>query len=149
MADDTGTINLKDQGGAGTGAAAGTQTQQDDSKYNVTDEVNAKYPKLVELIKSTESMTDAEKTYWFQILPIMTDEQVDKLKKILAKEKEQLTKLDSEYEKELKRINDKHLIEWKEFEAKKTREIRQKQEAATEVEEAKTEEDILAQLDNV
>ncbi len=152
MADDGSTINLKDQDGAGAAGAGdddSAQTQQDDTKYNISDEVKTKYPELVELIKGTESMTDAEKIYWFQILPIMNDQQVDKLKKILTKEKEQLTKLDSEYEKELKRINDKHMIEWKEFETKKARENRQKAEAEAEEEEAKTEEDILSQLDDV
>ncbi|OIP80364.1 hypothetical protein COW94_04975 [Candidatus Peregrinibacteria bacterium CG22_combo_CG10-13_8_21_14_all_44_10] len=151
MADDKSTINLKDPNGTGaTGNSGGAQqTQQDDTKYNISDEVKAKYPQLVELIKATESMTDAEKIYWFQILPIMTDEQVDKLKKILTKEKEQLTKLDSEYEKELKRINDKHLIEWKDFETKKSREMRQREEAAADDEEAKAEEDILSKLNDV
>jgi len=94
-------------------------------------------------------MTDAERTYWFQILPIMTEEQVEKLRKILIREKDQLAKLDSEYEKELNRINDKHIVEWKEFEARKAREKRQKAESAHEAEEAKAEEDILSQLDEV
>lgn len=158
MADDTktqqgGTINLKGMGAAGSGnppAGGGTATAtKDDSKFKIPDEVKKKYPDLIELIKQTESMTDEERTYWFQIMPIMTDQQIEKLKKILLQEKAQLQKLDAEYEKELKKLNDKHLLEWKEFEARKSREERQKAEAAEEAKEKAAEEDILSQLDEV
>ncbi len=118
-------------------------------KFNISQEVLDKHPKLIQLIVETESMTDAERTYWFQILPIMTEEQVEKLRGILIKEKEQLAKLDSEYEKELKRINDKHILEWKEQETRKKREERQKAENAVEAEESKAEEDILSKLNEV
>ncbi len=128
-----------------TGATGATT----DDKFKIPPAVMQKYPDLVALIKETESMTDAERTYWFQILPIMTDEQVNKLRGILAKEKEQLSKLDKEYEAELKRINDKHLLEWKEFETKKAREERKNAEAKAEVEDKKAEEDVLSQLNNL
>ncbi len=141
-------INLQNPGGAAAGAGGSGQAS-DDSKYNISDEVLQKFPELVKLIKDAESMTDAERTYWFQILPIMTQEQVDKLRTILVKEREQLAKLDSEYETELKRINDKHMLEWKEFEMRKARESRQQAEAAHEAEEEKAEEDILSQLDDL
>ncbi len=117
------------------------------TQFVIPDEVVKKFPDLVKLIKETESMTDAERNYWFQILPIMTEEQVSKLRVILMKEKEQLAKLDNEYEKELKRINDKHAIEWKEFQTKKAREERKAQESVATVEDQKAQEDILAKLD--
>lgn len=117
--------------------------------FVIPDEVTKKFPDLVKLIRETESMTDAERNYWFQILPIMTEEQVGKLRVILMKEKEQLAKLDNEYEKELKRINDKHILEWKEFQTKKAREERKAQESAATVAEQKMQEAILAKLDEV
>jgi len=123
--------------------------QSDDSKFVIPDEANKKFPDLVKLIKETESMTDAERNYWFQILPIMTEEQVSKLRAILIKEKEQLAKLDNEYQKELKRINDKHAIEWQEFQTKKARQERQAQESVAAQEDQKAQEDILAKLDQV
>lgn len=142
MADGT-TINLKDMGG-GKKAGGGSGTQ-----YKISDEVLKKYPDLVKLIKTTESMSEQERNYWFQILPIMTDKQVEKLRKILNQEKEQLATLDAKYEKEMKKLNDKHMAEWREFETKKAREERQKAETASEQEEVKKEEDILGQLDEV
>ena len=139
---------MADQATTQTAAATGGTTATDD-KFKIPEAAMKKYPDLIALIKETESMTDAERTYWFQILPIMTDEQVSKLRAILVKEKEQLTKLDSEYEKELKRINDKHLLEWKELETRKAREERQKAESKDEVADKKAEEDVLAQLNNL
>ncbi|EKD47983.1 MAG: tetratricopeptide TPR_3 [uncultured bacterium] len=129
-------------------ADAAQQSGTNATQFVIPDEVANKFPDLVKLIKETESMTDAERNYWFQILPIMTEDQVVKLRGILMKEREQLAKLDNEYEKELKRINDKHAIEWKEFQTKKAREERKAQESVAAVEDQKAQEDILAKLNN-
>ena len=67
-----------------TTAAGASSGQTKDDKYNVPQVVLDKYPELVELIKKTESMSVEEREYWFQILPIMTEDQVTRLKKILA-----------------------------------------------------------------
>lgn len=118
-------------------------------KYSIPKLAKEKYPELVELIKTTESMDDQEREYWFQILPIMNADQVDRLKNILATEKQQLAELDQEYEQELNRLNEKHLLEWKEFEAKeKSRAIREA-EAASQEEEKQLEEDLLSKLDQL
>lgn len=91
-------------------------------------------------------MDDDEREYWFQILPIMTDEQVENFKKILISEKDQLAKLDAEYEKEIKRINKKHVVEWEAFESlQKTEEIKAAEEKA-EIAESSLEEDLLMKL---
>ena len=105
-----------------------------------------KYPDLVELIKKTESMSKDERNYWFQILPIMTDEQVVRLRKILDDEANQLTKLDSEYQSELAKLNEKHLKEWDDFERTQKRDELKKVESASSAEEAKHQEDLLNQL---
>ncbi|MBU1019053.1 MAG: hypothetical protein ABII07_06170 [Patescibacteria group bacterium] len=143
MTDQGTIINLKSTGGGQGGG------QKDDSAYKIPGEVLKKYPDLVALIKAAESMNDQERNYWFQILPIMTDKQVDKLRNILAQEKEQLAKLDAAYEQKIQKLNDKHMAEWRELESKKVREERQAAESASEAQEAKAEEDILGQLDEV
>ena len=129
---------------AGAGASSG---QAKDDKYNVPQVVLDKYPELVELIKKTESMSVEEREYWFQILPIMTEDQVTRLKKILAEESAQLAKLDDQYQDELSKLNKKHLEEWNAFEKKQEREALKAQESSHEVSEKKAEEDILKQLD--
>lgn len=124
---------------------------QDDSKTQskIPAHVLQKYPNLQELIDGTESMTPEERAYWLQILPIMTDEQVQKLIGILTHEKEQLAKLDAEYEQEISKLNEKHLLEWKEKETKERREKLQKEETAHEQEEKAKEAALLEQLENL
>ncbi|MBI2638189.1 hypothetical protein HYW83_01225 [Candidatus Peregrinibacteria bacterium] len=170
MADDTnptsgGTIDLR-AGGTQTGGAAGGAASAGSAaaagatgaasgatggpglfeKFDIPDTVKQQYPDLIPLILQTESMNDDERQYWFQILPIMTDEQVGKLREILMNEKNQLSALDKEYEQELKRINDKHVSEWKEFEAKEKRKKLQTAETATEKTEKEEEETLLKKL---
>ncbi|MCC7432104.1 hypothetical protein IT412_01115 [Candidatus Peregrinibacteria bacterium] len=118
-------------------------------KFAIPKLVVEKYPDLVELIKTTESMDDQEREYWFQILPIMTDDQINKFRNILETEKKQLADLDKEYEDELNRLNEKHLIEWKEFESKEKSRAIQQAEAASDQQEKQLEEDLLAKLSDV
>lgn len=118
-------------------------------KFAIPKMVVEKYPDLVELIKTTESMDDQEREYWFQILPIMTEDQINKFRNILETEKKQLSDLDKEYEDELNRLNEKHLIEWKEFESKEKSRAIQQAEAVSDKEETQLEEDLLAKLSDV
>lgn len=125
------------------------QTVMQPETFIIPKLVQEKYSDLINLIKNTESMDDEEKQYWFQILPIMTVEQVGKLKTILNSEKEQLQSLDREYEEELQKLNEKHLIEWKEFESKEKNQAIKTAETKSVKEEQKTEEELLAKLNDV
>lgn len=118
-------------------------------KFAIPKLVKEKYPDLIDLIKSTESMDDQERQYWFQILPVMTDEQIVKFKNILITEKQQLSELDKEYEDELNKLNEKHLLEWKEFESKEKSRAIQEAEAKSNEEEKQEEEALLAKLSDV
>jgi hypothetical protein len=137
---------------AQTGGAqpAGAKPAQDDAKKSrIPDYIREKYPNLEALIHSTESMTKEEREYWFQILPIMTDQQIDKLKGILVHEKEQLAKLDKQYETELSKLNQKHIMEWKEQERREKRESLKTEEKEAEVEEDAAEAELLKQLEGM
>lgn len=127
---------------------ASTTTAKPD-KFAIPKMVQEKYPDLVELVKTTESMDDEEREYWFQILPVMTDEQVEKFKSILVTEKQQLSDLDHEYEDELNRLNEKHLLEWKEFENKEKSKAIKEAEAADQAQQKQMEEELLAKLSDV
>jgi hypothetical protein len=118
-------------------------------KFHIPEVVQDDYPKIIPLILETESMDDEEREYWFQILPIMTDDQIKKFIGILMNEKKQLAELDQEYEKELKQINEKHLNEWQEFEARAERETIATKEATSEEEEGALEADLLNKLENL
>ena len=97
-----GTIDLRTAGntaGASSGAnssTSGSQTTSDPAvlaKFEIPESVKTQHPDIITLIIATESMNDDERQYWFQIIPIMTDEQINKLRDILINEKKQLQQL--------------------------------------------------------
>ena len=114
--------------------------------FQINDEIQANYHELVNLILETESMDDDEKQYWFDIMPSMTDSQIDRLFNILDTEKKKLQALDEKYQKEIKSLNEKHLIEWQEFQMKDSK---QKIKAAQSKEKEEDTEDILKMLNDL
>jgi len=94
------------------------QIQKDGKVFQILDEIQAKFPDLIKLILETESMDDDERQYWFDIMPSMTDEQIDRLFDILETERKKLEELEVKYQKEIKSLNEKHLIEWQEMQVK-------------------------------
>ncbi len=118
-------------------------------KYSIPSVVTEKFPDLIQLIKQTESMNDEERDYWFQILPIMTEDQIKKFRDILVNEKSQLTNLDQEYEQELTKLNEKHMIEWKEFETKEKRKTLTTAEQTSKQNEQSEQEALLKRLSQI
>ncbi|MEK7528208.1 MAG: hypothetical protein AAB592_00375 [Patescibacteria group bacterium] len=117
--------------------------------FKIPDFVKDKYPHLIPLILETESMSDEERQYWFSIMPIMNSEQIKKLEGILLKEKQELQSLDEEYNQELKHINDKHMIQWKAFEAREKRKKLKQKESSLEKSEAEEEANLLKKLQDM
>jgi len=115
--------------------------------FQVLDEIQAQYGELVKLVLNTESMDNNEKQYWFDILPSMTDEQVDRLFDILETERRKLEELELKYQEEIKTLNEKHLIEWQEFQTKDSREKIKKAEAA-DSDNSSSADEVLKMLDN-
>lgn len=98
-------------------------------KFVISDEIQAQYNELVELILHTDSMDDNERQYWFDIMPSMTDEQVDRLFNILDTERKKLQELEEKYQEEIKELNEKHLIEWQDFQMKDSKKKIKEEEA--------------------
>ena len=94
------------------------QVTHDWTQFIINDEMQAQYSELIKLILETESMENDEKQYWFDIMPSMTDDQIDRLFNILDTEKKKLEALEEKYKDEIKKLNEKHLIEWQEFQLK-------------------------------
>ena len=97
--------------------------------FKISDELQAKYPELIKLILKTDSMDDDERQYWFDMMPSMTDKQIDRLFDILETERVKLEALEEKYQKEIKSLNEKHLIEWQEVQMKKSKEKIKKEES--------------------
>ncbi|MFA6992657.1 MAG: hypothetical protein WC269_05290 [Candidatus Gracilibacteria bacterium] len=117
--------------------------------YIIPQLVREKFPDLVKLIYETESMNDEEREYWLKIMPIMTEEQIVKFRNILVNEKEQLTKLDKEYEKDINRMNQKHVQEFDEVKMKEKLKTLKDEESKDQKSEAQAEEDVLKKLQNL
>ena len=94
------------------------EIKQNGKTFQVDEEVQLKFPELIKMILLTESMDDDERQYWFDIMPSMTDDQIDRLFNILDTERRKLEELETKYQDEIKNLNEKHLIEWQEFQMK-------------------------------
>jgi len=97
------------------------------------------------MILATESMDDDERQYWFDIMPSMTEEQIDRLYNILDTERKKLQELEIKYQKEIKELNEKHLIEWQEFQMKNSK----KKIAQAEAQDKDDADNVLAMLDDL
>jgi hypothetical protein len=104
------------------------QITQNNFTFTILDELQVKYPELIDLVLGSESIDNNEKQYWFDILPSMTDEQVDRLFNILMTERKQLEELNMKYQDEIKTLNEKHLIQWQSLQSQKARDKVQAQE---------------------
>jgi len=91
-------------------------------------------------------MDDDERQYWFDIMPSMTDEQIDRLYNILETEKKKLEDLEVKYQTEIKQLNEKHLIEWQEFQMKDSKKKIKEEEAKDKKEDA---DNVLAALNDL
>lgn len=70
-----------------------------------------KMPALISLILNSRSMSDpSEKQSWFNLLPLMTDEQIVKLNDILTREKQKLDEIEKKYEDKKLEIKKKYLL---------------------------------------
>jgi len=108
--------------------------------------MQAQYNELVKLILETESMDDDEKQYWFDIMPSMTDDQIDRLFNILDTEKKKLDALEDKYQNEIKKLNEKHLIEWQEYQLKDSK---QKIKTAQDSDKEDDADDVLKMLNDL
>lgn len=129
-----------------TSTATATNPPSAGSQFTVPPEVTEKYPDLVELIKGSASMNDSERQYWFSILPIMTADQVSRLREILTTEKQKLAEIDKKYQKQLQGVNEKHLIEWQAMKMKESKKKVAAAESQAKGGEEQQSEELLKQL---
>ena len=123
--------------------------KQDGKDFTIPDNIQATYPELVKLIISTDSMDDNERQYWFDILPSMTNEQIDRLFDILDTEKRKLYDLEKKYQDEIKNLNEKHLIEWQDFQFKEASKKIKEEKAKDKANNDEDPDDILKMLNDM
>lgn len=124
------------------------QTAQEE-KLIIPEEVRNDFPDLVELIQGSQSMNSEEMQYWIDVLPIMTEDQIQNLRDILDNEKQEIDEANKEFEegaeKDIKTAKNA-------FDAEKYRQKQQtirEMEKQHEIKEAGNEEDILKELEDL
>ncbi len=80
-------------------ADATVVTKDEESALKVPVDIQEKFGELVALIKESRSMDDGERQYWVDVLPIMSDDQIQNLRDILDNEKKQLAEASAVYSK--------------------------------------------------
>ena len=98
-------------------------------------------PQLIQLILESRALdTDEDKQNWFNLLPLMTEDQIIKLREILLKEKKKLQEIEEKYEKKKKEIRQKYLLRWQKLGyIDKIKEIQQKEQIVKSNEEKEAE----------
>ena len=69
------------------------------ASFQIAENLLETMPDIIELILRSRSMDkDSDKQSWFNLMPLMNQEQIDKLKDILMREKEKLAEIEKKYE---------------------------------------------------
>lgn len=115
--------------------------------YVIPDQFVEKKPTLISLILESKSIwTKEEKQSWFNLLPLMNDEQIAKLEEILAREKQKLDEIEKKYEEKKIEVKKKYLMKRQQmWYTQKISTIKQ-QEATTDTKEDKEAEALLDQI---
>lgn len=78
--------------------------------YTISDSFLEKMPEIISLILESKSLdTQQEKQSWFDLLPLMNQEQIDKLKDILTREKEKLQEIEQKYSEKKDAVINKYV----------------------------------------
>lgn len=76
--------------------------------YTISDNFIETMSDIIVLVLNSKSLdTQQEKQSWFDLLPLMTQDQVDKLRDILTREKQKLEEIEKKYEEKKWAVIDK------------------------------------------
>ncbi len=117
--------------------------------YSLSDAIESQFPELVKLVLWSESLDAGQKQYWFDILPSMSDDQIDRLLDILGTERRELERLEAQYEQEVRSINEKHFIEQQTIKSKEQQQAIAQQEAHDRAKSGDAAEDAINLLNNL
>ncbi len=118
--------------------------------FRIPEELMKSDKNIIDLIMRSESMKDEERQYWFNLSEIMNEEQVDKLRDILARERKKLAEIDEKYGK--KKVDPVEVARKnKEMQVRRAAEQKAlaEKEAKHKAEENFDEDDLLSELDDL
>lgn len=124
-------------------------TKDEQEALNIPADIVEKFGELVGLIKSSRSMDDNERQYWVDVLPIMSEDQVQNLRGILDNEKKQLAEASAAYSEGMEENVHNVANEFDEAAFKEKKRARKEAEKLHEQEELEHEAAILKELENL
>ncbi len=78
-------------------------------KFDIPDAFLEKESDLVVLVLKSRSLAkDEEKQSWFNLVPMMNEDQINKLRDILTRERDKIAEIEAKYEKKKEEIKDKY-----------------------------------------
>ncbi len=78
-------------------------------KLDIPDAFLEKEPDLVVLVLKSRSLAkDEEKQSWFNLVPMMNEDQINKLRDILIRERDKIAEIEAKYEKKKEEIKEKY-----------------------------------------
>jgi len=111
------------------------------SSFDIPEDFLESDAELIQLVLESKALdTDEDKQNWFNLLPLMTEDQIVKLREILNKEKKKLEEIEEKYEKKKREIRQKYLLRWQKLGyVDKIKEIQEKEEQIKSKEEEEAE----------
>lgn len=109
-------------------------------------DISAKFGDLIELIKGSKSMDDGERQYWIDVLPIMSEDQIQNLRGILDNEKKQLAQAQAAYSEGMQKAVKNVAVEFDEKAFKEKKRARMEAELKQEKKELEEEAAVLQEL---
>jgi len=115
--------------------------------FDIEDEFVESDSELIELVLKSKALdTEEEKQNWFNLLPLMTEEQVLKLREILLREKKKLEDIENKYDNKRKELRKKYLMKWQKLGyLEKVQKVKAEEESQEQKEDAEAD----ALLDNL
>ena len=88
------------------------EESKDLKKYSISEHYLSEYPEIIFLVMTSKSLADQkDKQSWFNLMPIMNDEQMDKLYDILTRERLKINSIEKKYERKKQEIVEKYRVQ--------------------------------------
>ena len=109
--------------------------------FDIPEEFLESDSELINLILKSKALeTDEDKQNWLNLLPLMNEEQIYKLKEILVKEKDKLDEIEQKYSEKKRQIRQKYLLKWQKlWYVEKIKKIKEQEESVHSKEEEEAE----------
>jgi hypothetical protein len=117
------------------------------SRFQIPDYFLENHPDAVILVLNSRSLSkDDEKQNWFNLVPMMNEEQINKLKDILIRERDKIAEIEEKYEKKKEEIREKYQARFDAVSYQKTMSSMKNKEELVREQEKEEAEDLLKNL---